>query len=86
MSESLALWGVVGYGTGTLTLTPEEMAPIETDMALRMAAVGGRNVLMAAPAAGGLELAATSDAMVVQDVIGCGAGAGRATLRPRTPR
>ena len=66
LSESLALWGVVGYGSGELVLTPEGMDPIETDMALRMAAVGGRSVLMAAPAAGGLELAATSDAMIVQ--------------------
>ena len=66
VSESLALWGVVGYGTGSLTLVPEGTAAIETDMALRMAAVGGRSVLFEAPAEGGLELAATSDAMVVQ--------------------
>ena len=65
-SESLALWGVVGYGEGTLTLNPEGMAAIETDMDLRMAAVGGRSVLVEAPAAGGLELSVTSDAMVVQ--------------------
>ena len=66
VNDWLSLWGVVGYGTGSLTLTPEGQAPIETDMDLRLAALGGRSVLVAAPAEGGLELAATSDAMVVQ--------------------
>ncbi len=66
VSERLSLWGVVGYGTGTLTLTPEGQAPIETDMDLSMAAVGGRSVVVRSPADGGLELAATADAMVVQ--------------------
>ena len=28
-SERLSLWGVAGYGAGTLTLTPEGQAPIE---------------------------------------------------------
>ena len=66
VSERLSLWGVVGYGTGTLTLTPDGQAPIETDMDLSMAAVGGRSVVVKPPADGGLELAATADAMVVQ--------------------
>ena len=66
VNDWLSLWGVVGLGTGSLTLTPEGVDPIETDMDLRMAALGGRSVLLEAPADGGLELAATSDAMVVQ--------------------
>ena len=66
VNDWLSLWGVVGLGTGSLTLTPEGMTPIETDMDLTMAALGGRSVLLEAPADGGLELAATSDAMVVQ--------------------
>ena len=66
VSERLSLWGVVGYGTGTLTLTPDGQAPIGTDMDLSMAAVGGRSVVVKPPADGGLELAATADAMVVQ--------------------
>ena len=66
VSDTLSLWGVVGMGTGSLTLTPEGVSPIETDMDLRMAALGGRSVLLEAPADGGLELAATSDAMAVR--------------------
>ncbi len=65
-SERLSLWGVAGYGAGTLTLTPEGQAPIETDMALTMAALGGRGVVAEALAEGGLELSVTSDALVVR--------------------
>ena len=65
-SERLSLWGVAGYGSGTLTLTPEGQAPIETDMDLTMAALGGRGVVAEAPAEGGLELSVTSDALVVR--------------------
>ena len=51
--ERLSLWGVAGYGVGTLTLTltPAGMAAIETDLGLAMAAVGGRGVLAKPPAA-----------------------------------
>ena len=65
-SERLSLWGVAGFGVGTLTLTPEGQAPIETDMELTMAALGGRGVVAAAPAEGGLEFSVTSDALVVR--------------------
>ena len=65
-SERLSLWGVAGYGTGTLTLTPGGQAPIETDMDLAMAALGGRGVVAEAPPEGGLELSVTSDALVVR--------------------
>ena len=66
VSERLAVWGVAGYGAGTLTLTPKDETPIETDMGLAMAAVGGRSVVVKPPAEGGLELAAKSDALVVR--------------------
>ena len=66
VDDWLSLWGVVGFGTGSLTLTPEGMDPIETDMDLRMAAAGLRSVLVDAPADGGFELAVTSDAMAVE--------------------
>ena len=70
-SERLTLWGAGGFGTGTLTLTTQEQGGEqgqvhETDMDLAMGAVGGRRVLVKAPADGGLELAAKSDALVVR--------------------
>ena len=66
MSERFSVWGVAGYGSGTLTLKPENDAEIETDMDLTMGAFGGRGVLMKAPAQGGLELHVKSDARLVR--------------------
>ena len=72
VNPRVTLWGVAGYGAGTLTLTPKTAeadvkdSPIRTDMALTMAAAGVRGVAFAAPAEGGFELAVTSDAMVAR--------------------
>ena len=72
VNPRVTLWGVAGYGAGTLTLTPKTAeadrkdSPIRTGMALTMAAAGVRGVAFAAPAEGGFELAVTSDAMVVR--------------------
>ena len=66
VSDRLSLWGVAGYGKGSLTLTPEGEAPMETDMDLTLAGAGLRSVMVAAPAEGGLELAAKSDGFVVR--------------------
>ena len=66
VNERVALWGVAGYGTGTLTLTPKDQPAMKADMDLRMGAVGVRGVAVEAPAEGGLELSVTSDAMAVR--------------------
>ena len=66
VSDRLSVWGVAGYGEGSLTLTPEGHAPMETDMDLTMAGAGLRSVLVKAPAEGGLELAAKPDGFVVR--------------------
>ena len=72
VNERVTLWGVAGYGAGTLTLTPKnpgtgkDDGTIRTDMDLAMAALGVRGVAVAAPADGGFELAVTSDGMVVR--------------------
>ncbi len=62
----LSVWGVAGYGEGTLTLTPDGGKAMQTDMDLQMGAVGVRGVAVEAPAEGGVELAVTSDAMAVR--------------------
>ena len=66
LNDRVMVWGVVGYGEGTLTLEPEGEARIETDMDLAMAAAGLRGVLVEAPAEGGFELAAKTDGLVVR--------------------
>ncbi len=66
VSERVSVWGVAGYGAGTLAVEPEGQAALETGMDLAMASVGVRGVLLEAPAEGGAELAVTSDAMAVR--------------------
>ena len=66
VNPRLSVWGVAGYGAGTLTLTPEGQKPIGTDMDLMMGAVGVRGVALEAPAEGGVELAVKSDALAVR--------------------
>ena len=65
-SDRLSVWGVAGYGEGTLKVEPEAQAALETDMDLAMASVGVRSILMKAPPGGGAELAIKSDAMAVR--------------------
>ena len=66
LNDRVTLWGVAGYGTGMLTLTPDGQDAIETDIDLKMGAVGLRAVVAKAPEEGGPELAAVSDAMGVR--------------------
>ena len=66
VSDRVSVWGVAGYGEGTLTVEPEGQATLETDMDLAMASVGMRGVLVQAPPEGGAELAVKSDAMAVR--------------------
>ena len=65
LSERVSVWGMAGYGEGTLTLTPEGQAPMRPDMALAMGALGVRGVLVDGGAEGPT-LAATSDAFAVR--------------------
>ena len=66
VNERVTLWGVAGYGAGSLTLTPKGKTPIETDLDLMMGAVGMRGVVVQAPAEGGPELAVKSDGLFVR--------------------
>ncbi len=64
VSEQLKLWGAAGYGTGEVTLTPEDGDPMSADTDWMMAAAGFRDELLAPPAEGsGPALAVTSDVM-----------------------
>ena len=71
LGERISVWGVAGYGEGTLTVTPANedgtsQAAIRTDLELAMGAVGLRGTLVQAPAEGGFELAVKTDAMGVR--------------------
>ena len=67
LNERTSFWGVLGYGVGGLSLTPEGQASgIGADLATAMAAFGGRGVL--SRRAGGFGLAVVSDALVTNTV------------------
>ena len=64
LSERLSAWGLLGFGAGELTLEVDSGERWTTDTSQEMAAAGARGVLVAAPEAGGLELALRADAVV----------------------
>ena len=66
VNERLSVWGLGGYGAGSLTLTPEGQRAIETDMDLAAAAVGLRALAIEARPEGGPALAVTSDVLGVR--------------------
>ena len=65
LTERVSVWGMAGYGEGTLTLTPEGQAPLRPGLDLLMGALGFRGVLLDG-GADGTTLEAKSDAMAVR--------------------
>ena len=71
VSARLSVWGVAGYGEGSLMLDPGDAegtrtGAIRTGLDLTMMAVGLRGVLVQPPETGGIELAVRTDAMGVR--------------------
>ena len=65
-SERLSVWGILGYGTGELTLKVDDKETWTTDTTMEMAAAGARSVLLSAAESGGVELAVRTDAQLVR--------------------
>ena len=63
-SDRLSVWGLVGYGTGDMTIRGK--SPVRTDLMLRLGAAGARGVLLEADEDGGIDLALRGDAFLVQ--------------------
>ncbi len=66
VDETVSLWGLAGMGRGRLTLTEEGGAPVRTDTALTLGAIGARKTLLPALEAGGIALSIESDAFWVR--------------------
>ena len=66
VSERISAWGLFGYGTGEVTLTPDNQAPIKTDIGLHMGALGVEGMLSDGSGPTGLGLTVKSDAMWVK--------------------
>ncbi|MCY4636998.1 MAG: hypothetical protein OXG04_21295 [Acidobacteria bacterium] len=64
MTERVTVWGVAGYGTGGLLLTPDGGQALESGLSMAMAAAGTRGELVAGGASG-FELAFKADALWV---------------------
>ena len=82
LSERVRLWGVAGYGAGSLELRMGGGAALRTDLDLSMGAFGVRGVV--AETAGGLEAALRSDVLWVRT--GSKATAGLAAASAETSR
>ena len=70
-SDRLTAWGLVGYGTGDMTMTQaargERAETVDrTDISMRLGAAGARGVLLEAGESGGVDLALRGDAFLVQ--------------------
>ena len=68
MTERVTVWGVAGYGTGGLLLTPDGGQALESGLSMAMAAAGTRGELVAGGASG-FELAFKADALWVGTAI-----------------
>ena len=65
VSDRVSVWGVTGYGTGALSLTPDGQSALETGVSMAMSAVGTRGELIGSRATGGFGLAFKADALWV---------------------
>ena len=63
LGKRMSVWGLAGYGTGQLALSTVEGTPVETNLRMRMGAVGARGILVPAPEGEGFELALKTDAL-----------------------
>ena len=63
-SDRLTAWGLLGYGTGDMTIRGN--SPVRTDLMMRLGAAGARGVLLEADEDGGIDLALRGDAFLVQ--------------------
>ena len=69
LSERTGVWGLLGYGAGDLSLTPQDAQPIETDLTHTLAAFSGRTALTTrAGESASFELALRSDAQFTETV------------------
>ena len=68
LTERLSTWGLVGFGTGGMTIRFDDgsMAPIRTDIGMSMGALGARGALLTQGASGGMDLALKADAFFVR--------------------
>ena len=90
VSERLSAWGLLGYGTGDMTMTQAARGAragtvTRTDLSMRLGAVGERGALLKAAQTGGVELALRGDSVPGADGVGEGGEHGRHEGRGESP-
>ena len=65
VNERVSVWGTTGYGTGSLSLTPDGASALETGVSMMMSAVGTRGELVGSRGTAGFSLAFKADALWV---------------------
>ena len=66
VKEGISVWGLAGYGSGDLTHTDDGAAPIDSEITMRMGALGARSELLSPSQESGLALALKSDVFWMQ--------------------
>ena len=68
VTERVSAWGLAGWGTGDMTIRFDDgsMAPVRTDLSMRLGAIGARGALLTQDGAGGMDLALKADAFFVR--------------------
>ena len=63
LNERVSAWGIVGGGSGELTLQPKDQDPMQTDLGMRMGAIGMKGQMLDGSNPSGIGLNMKSDAM-----------------------
>ena len=66
LNERVSAWGLVGIGSGALTLHQEGQNPMETDLGMRMGALGMKGQVLDGSGPSGIGINVKSDAMWVR--------------------
>ena len=66
LNERVSAWGLVGIGSGELTLHQEGESPLETDLGMRMGALGVKGQVLDGSGPSGIGINVKSDAMWVR--------------------
>ena len=66
LTGRVSAWGLAGWGTGDMTITPDAGPATKTGLSMRLGALGARGALLEPGGAGGLDLALKADAFFVR--------------------
>ena len=66
LNERVSAWGLIGFGSGELTLRQKDEDPMQTDLGMRMGALGVKGQVLDGSGPSGIGVNIKSDAMWVR--------------------